>query len=276
MTSDTSRPQRYCRNCGGQIRLGNAFCAHCGLQLEDPAASTSLEKREATNFNFGGRVSKSKLRNLWHWFKEQSLARKVLVVLAILVPLTILSPLAFIATVLFIAVCIVGLVVRAIKRRSWKSWGMAAVIAVVPAFIFGGLSNAVYSTSSLESNSTSSEDSGEEVVSGATSEFTSADEDPVISPPVSSSTPEERFLSDVEDDPTLNTLPEATVLGLGTTTCAAFDSYAFGPSGTARDNVYYYLYQNSPSEYGQQEIVAIMVLATVHLCPEYFEEIENE
>ncbi len=28
--SDTSQPQKYCRNCGGQIRPGNAFCAHCG------------------------------------------------------------------------------------------------------------------------------------------------------------------------------------------------------------------------------------------------------
>ena len=39
--NDTSQMQRYCRNCGGQIRSSDAFCAHCG----EPTASSPARGR---------------------------------------------------------------------------------------------------------------------------------------------------------------------------------------------------------------------------------------
>lgn len=155
--------QGYCRQCGAQIRSNTLFCVHCGARLGDPGSSTSLERQEITNFEFGGQQAGTAFTNPWQWFKEQPQARKILVILAAMVPLVLLSPLTFILGIVLIAVCICWIAISAINRRPWQGWAIIAVFGVIPTLMFGSLSDAIYDTGFVSGGDSSSSEEAEPI-----------------------------------------------------------------------------------------------------------------
>lgn len=177
--SDPNQPQRFCRQCGTEIRAGSSFCISCGAALSSSSERPSRESQESSQ-DYGASQSsprsippfiswygkeeshqagrsdfgnvrerlKGKLQYFLARFREQPVYIKVIVVLvAVVGPLIILSPLTFIAGVLLIGVSLIALLINLTKRRAWKHWGATIAVAIVPVLMFGGLSDAIYGTS---------------------------------------------------------------------------------------------------------------------------------
>ena len=88
--------------------------------------------------------------NLLRWFEALPGASKVvvagLVVIAVFGLLVLLSPLALLVAAVAFAVSVTVLAIHARRRMSVRGWGIAAVVSLVLAFVFGGMTYAVYGT----------------------------------------------------------------------------------------------------------------------------------
>ncbi len=176
---ELGQPQRYCTNCGAQIRPGNAFCVSCGAPLTPdtgqaapldpgpepsgrsvyPAGGFKEDSRAATG-QVGGASSGLRAEDLRRvpirvkrWFGRLPLAGKVaLAALVLLALLTVLSPLTAVAAILAFCVSLVALIVRIGHGRSAARWGIAAVASLVLALGLSGVSGVLYGTNFLGSS----------------------------------------------------------------------------------------------------------------------------
>ena len=69
---------------------------------------------------------------------------KVVLVLIALGFSVVLSPFVAVLAGLILVVAIFALILRLIRRRPLRNWGIAAVVALLSIFVFGGLANALY------------------------------------------------------------------------------------------------------------------------------------
>lgn len=162
--------QRYCGNCGTEIRSGISFCVSCGKPVNGGAASPGpdnpvppptpfrsfADTLKETFQGLTGRFSNVRsasggdtLRGLpnkaINWFKDLHGVPKLIVVgLVVLVLLVLLSPVAAIVAALLLGVSVIALIIRVAKKGSIKNWGMVTVASLVLMFTFGGISNALY------------------------------------------------------------------------------------------------------------------------------------
>jgi hypothetical protein len=84
-------------------------------------------------------------QNLLQRIKDLPLAVKIAgLVVGALLMLTVLSPLGFVVALLLFGVSFIGLIVRLGQGRSIKGWGIIAVVSLVFAFVFAGVSDALY------------------------------------------------------------------------------------------------------------------------------------
>ena len=164
-------PQRYCQNCGAEVRPGTSFCVACGASLvqepegqgpthsEPPLPPPSRSLADILRETFLGwseRFSEARsgsgrptLNRLPHriidWFRDlPSVPKLILVGLALLLILTVLSPLAFVVAALLFGTSIIGLIIRLTQRGSVKGWGIVAVASIALVFLFGVISDAIY------------------------------------------------------------------------------------------------------------------------------------
>jgi zinc-ribbon domain len=181
--SEGSRPQqRYCTNCGAEVRPGNAFCFSCGAPLttgahqsgpphpeptpsEEPSPFDKLmtwlrQAADRLGGSFSG-LSTDGARRLparaVEWFRDlPGIAKLIIVGLVLLVLLILLSPVAVIVAALLLGVSIIALIIRAAQKRSIKNWGIVAVTSVVLMFTFGATSDALYGVGFLGSSGSDS------------------------------------------------------------------------------------------------------------------------
>lgn len=179
MSESSERPQRYCTNCGAEIRAGNAFCVSCGASLvrapiesgpiQSKPSLTERLKAVADSFhrsfqNFKQRVSGVSLDSARstaaeissrtiHWFKDlPSITKLIVIGIALLVFLVSVSPIARIIAIISFAVSAVVLIVRAIQRKPLQAWSVSAASSFVLIFVFGGISSLVYDSGDLSNN----------------------------------------------------------------------------------------------------------------------------
>ena len=172
------QPQRYCRNCGAEARLGNAFCTSCGANLVprteghgpthsnpmppgrsgsfiDPlrtALQGAIQRLRGGSSAFRGGDLRSVPQGAMRWFKDlPAVPKAVLVGLVLLVLFVLLSPLAMLAAALLFGVSVIALIVRARQRRSKGRWPIVTVTSLVLILAFAGISNALYGTGYMQS-----------------------------------------------------------------------------------------------------------------------------
>ncbi len=165
--------QRFCRNCGAEVRQGSKFCVSCGVSLNpEPSGSSeahsvpppptpppsksvtdTLEEamlrltRRFSNVSSGsgGTTGNGVSNRVVNWFRDlASVPKLILVGIVLLLLFTVLSPLAFIVAALLFVVSIIALIIRRTQRGSVKGWGIVAVASFVSLFIFGGILVAFY------------------------------------------------------------------------------------------------------------------------------------
>ncbi len=166
--------QRYCGNCGAEIRSGISFCVSCGRPLNGGAASPGpdnslppipsrsladtlketfqgLTERFSNARSASGGASLGGLPNkALNWFKDLSSVPKLVIVgLVLLLVAVLLSPVLFFVGLVLILIGIVAVVINLIRRKSFKKWGIGTGAAVAFTFIIGITSNVVYNTNSL-------------------------------------------------------------------------------------------------------------------------------
>ncbi len=162
--------QRYCRNCGAEIRSGMSFCVSCGAPVTpvagdpgptNPGPNPSDEPSPFDNLLTWLRQATERLRGSLsgvstdgarrlpgravEWFRDlPGIPKLILVGLAVLILLVLLSPVAVIVAALLFGVSIIALIIRVVQKGSLKNWGMVAVASLVLVFVFGGISGALY------------------------------------------------------------------------------------------------------------------------------------
>jgi hypothetical protein len=166
MSEGPGQQQRYCTNCGAEIRPGNSFCTSCGTPLtpqtqqesgpthpgSPPLAGPSpfnnlLARLRKTFSGVSGEDLRRLPRRVWEWFRDlPSVPKLVIVGSVLLVLLIILSPLAVIVAALSLGVSIIALIIRVAQRRSLRGWGIAALASLVLMFTFGAMSDVLYGT----------------------------------------------------------------------------------------------------------------------------------
>lgn len=175
------QPQRYCRNCGAELRPGTAFCTSCGAGLSPPPLPTGPQaSRTSSPEQTGSPASAWRpgptvegLRRLpgraVRWLRDLPRVPKlVLAGAGVLVVLVVLSPVTSVIAVLVGVVSLVALAVKAFQGRSMMGWGVAAAASLVLALVLGGVSGALYGTGTSETGS-GSEDPSRPTVSGGNS-----------------------------------------------------------------------------------------------------------
>ncbi len=183
MSEGSGQPQRYCGNCGTEIRSGISFCVSCGRPVNGgpaspgpdnpvppptpsrPLADTLKETFQGLTGRFSNARSASSGASLGrlpnkaiNWFKDlPSVPKLIIVGLLLLLLLTILSPVARVVAIIVFVVSAVVLAIRLIQRRPLRGWVVAVVgsLALIP--VFGGVSGAIYGGDSGSSEAGESE-----------------------------------------------------------------------------------------------------------------------
>jgi hypothetical protein len=158
------QPQRYCRNCGAELRPGTAFCTSCGAGLgPTPIASGPQTSRTDSQGRTGSPAgawrhgpSVDALRRLpgraARWLRALPVVPKLaLLGVGLLALLAFLSPVTYVLAAIACVVSLVVLAVRAFQRRPVMGWVVAAATSLVLALALGGVSSALYGPGSSES-----------------------------------------------------------------------------------------------------------------------------
>lgn len=173
-----SQQQRYCTNCGAEIRPGTRFCVSCGVPLNQRTDDTSpptpepptpapfdrfanalretfrglTQRVSEASSTAGGATAGDIPARIINWFRDlPSVPKLILVGLILLLLLIVLSPLALVVAALVLGVSVIALILRLAQRRSIRGWGIAAVASLASLFVLGGVSDAIYGTGFLGS-----------------------------------------------------------------------------------------------------------------------------
>lgn len=168
---EESGQQRYCRNCGTEIRPGTSFCVSCGAPLrphiQDPGPSPSRAVSigrlgsyfAALRRGFGqfvGHVeatisglSTGHVRqlpgNALEWFKNLPDVQKLVIAgIILLVLLVVLSPVALLLAALALLTISTIVVLRALRREPVAGWAVGAGVSLVLVLVFGGVASTIY------------------------------------------------------------------------------------------------------------------------------------
>ncbi len=184
--SEGSGQQRYCGNCGAEIRSGMSFCVSCGAPVmpaaggpgpTNPGPTPSDEPSPFDNLMAWLRQATERLRGTFSghstddarrlsgralgWFRDlPGISKLVLICLMLLPLLVLLSPVAAIIAALLFGVSIIALIIRVVQKGPIRNWGIVAVGSVVLMFTFGGISDALYGIGFVGSSGSGSEESG--------------------------------------------------------------------------------------------------------------------
>lgn len=178
MPEGSGQPQRYCRQCGAEIRPGTRFCVSCGVSLVpeqsnsgdtrptspppqpappgptgDPIATLKDDSRgsnqglsDSSPVSGGSTVWEIPSRILYG-FKELPLTSKLFIAGTILLlPLTVLTPLGFVIGIIATVACITVLVIRASIGRTWHSSSIVLGVMVLVTLIAGSTSDRIHGT----------------------------------------------------------------------------------------------------------------------------------
>lgn len=167
--------QRYCVNCGAEIRVGTSFCVSCGRPVNGGPASPgpdysppppptpprSLADTLLQTFSgltqllsnarssSGGGTLRGLPNKVLNWFRDlPSVAKLILVGLVLLLLLTVLSPVARVVAFIVFVVSAVVFAIRVVQGRPLRGWVIAAVGSLVLIPIFAGVSSAIYGSDS--------------------------------------------------------------------------------------------------------------------------------
>lgn len=168
--------QRYCANCGAEVRPDTSFCVSCGTPLSrgpaendtdqsvppPPTPPRSLtdtlrkaflrftERLSTASSSSGGSTLSGLPNRTINWFRDlPSVPKLILVGLVLLFLLILLSPITFFVGLALILVGIVATVITLLQRKPLKSWFVVTGIAVAFTSIIGVVSNVTYNTNHL-------------------------------------------------------------------------------------------------------------------------------
>jgi hypothetical protein len=184
---ESQQPQRYCGNCGTELRPGTQFCTSCGTPLaqeqgdnspaySEPPTSASSDARRETLWEstrrladvdsvLGGATIRDIPKRIVNWFRDlSSVVRMVFAGMVLLWLVALVSPLGQGIAVIAFLVSIGVFVVQAIQRKPFWGWAIVTVTALVLIPVFGGISNGIYSGSAMGRDKSGS---GNELVSSA-------------------------------------------------------------------------------------------------------------
>jgi hypothetical protein len=142
----------HCQNCGHEIGGVAKFCPECG---QDQRVSAQQDERIATESvhvppppDEGRQIGiRSRFQGLLDRFNSLSREAKVIVVIAIFTLVLFLSPVLATLAILVLSVSLLALPILFWHRKPLNRWGIAAASSLVLAFVFTGVSNAIYSPS---------------------------------------------------------------------------------------------------------------------------------
>lgn len=181
---EAGQPRRFCRNCGAEVRPGDAFCASCGVRLdpeiEDPdsqasklegvggsepsieqGTSSPIEKSTET----GPKTNTPRLDygKAYERIKDLPVVFQVVLGLGLMVLLGLLIPVvgAMAFAVLF-GVSLIGLIVRVGQRRmgqraSFRGWGILALASLAFIVVYGPLYDSPATSTGSRSNKNATE-----------------------------------------------------------------------------------------------------------------------
>ena len=150
MTESTGQSQRYCSNCGAEVRPGASFCVSCGVNLA-PRMPGAAQQDQSTPTSPGGGTSPSIHQRVVQWFKDlPGTPKLILVALILLVVIVPISPVIAVLAAIMLGISIVALFIRVAQGNSLKRWGITALASLLLAFTFSGISGALYSIGSVE------------------------------------------------------------------------------------------------------------------------------
>lgn len=188
-----NQPQRYCTNCGAEVRQGNAFCVSCGASLtgepaepamshpqerssgyDQPPADPVMDFLRNLERRFKGAFANLRMtdlgdapRRMLGWFGNLHPAIRLLLAgLVLLVLVVLLSPVMRVIAIIAFLVSVAFLILNGVQRRFSPIWSVAAASSLVLVFVFGGLSGAIYGNGSM--GSSDSEPGYEIVTEGGT------------------------------------------------------------------------------------------------------------
>ncbi len=177
--SEGPESQRYCGNCGAEVRPDTSFCVSCGRPVNGGPASPGpnnpvpplpppsrsladtlreamlgLTRRFSNARSASGGASFSGLPNrLTNWFRDlPSVPKLIIVGVLLLILLTVFSPIARVVAFVVLVVSAVVLIARAIQRRPLRKWVIAVIVSLVLIPVFGGISGAMYGSGSTENS----------------------------------------------------------------------------------------------------------------------------
>ncbi len=150
----------FCGGCGTRARAEDSFCVSCGRRLNSEASDAEVREEKLSTTDASVKAEPLKLgRTLHEGYKAASKASAgslsgmlgrlgfwglLTLILVGLIASVVLSPLVLLALVLLFGASLIGVIVRLGQRRSFARWGGVAVVSLLLAFTFGGISNALY------------------------------------------------------------------------------------------------------------------------------------
>lgn len=168
MSERESNQDRFCRNCGAEIREGTSFCVSCGvaftqgavpsdsLSSEPPTSGPSSSFFDSLREQFEGwrrQFSRSSGRatvqgmpnRIINWFRDlPSVPKLIIVGLVLLIPLVLLSPVLRVLAIIALVASVIVLIIQGFQRKPIQRSVIAAVSSLVLIFVFSGLSSVIY------------------------------------------------------------------------------------------------------------------------------------
>ena len=177
-TGGAGQPQRFCTNCGAELRAGTGFCVSCGASVggtplgqgpehpggeySEPRSSSATEsladslrgKLEGLRRWSSGSSSSLGTRDIRHirnrmvnWFIGlPSVPKLILVGLVLVALLVVLSPVVRVVAIIAFLISVVVLATLGIQRKPVRGWVVAAICSLVLIPVSSGVSGALYGT----------------------------------------------------------------------------------------------------------------------------------
>jgi hypothetical protein len=146
--TDSDQPQRFCTQCGAQVRSGTAFCSSCGAPLttstgsSEDIADDSPPKSAGPGLGAAVQALPNRAREFWSQLDKR--VKWGLLGVLLIGLLALLSPIAKWISIVALMVSVVVLIVQAVRREPLKVWGILSATLLILVLAFSGLSSAVY------------------------------------------------------------------------------------------------------------------------------------
>lgn len=161
--TDSDQPQRFCRNCGAQVRSGNAFCVSCGVNLSSDLQSSNHPTHEEASV-----ASQQRLQGLYEkarvsWSRLDTRVKWGVLGIVGIVLLILLSPIAKWVSIVALSISVLILIVQAVRREPLKQWGILSAALLISVWMFSGMSSAIYGGGPPVSSNTNGGNQSEDI-----------------------------------------------------------------------------------------------------------------